>query len=232
MNNVNDKKIARIISWSDDDYGQPRKIVNVKLRDNNEVVLHNVDEVEWDRITEEELEYELSERNADVITTPEIREVVHGTVIGRVTPESRQGVCAERQTIIDRCRLADSIELCAWCQTYRGVDGFVIRLDADEFEATRHTGESHGICDECKSAQSVSIADMKKKRDARHDVTDNLKSDKTAQRRIMVLESALVNSESEIIKLKASLNTMRRQKNAYQASAVDLQTKLDEKAGM
>jgi len=71
-----------------------------------------------------------------------------------------------RETFIASCCKLDAVHLCAWCRSYvvRGYDGsefILIALKDDEFEKTRKTGESHGICKQCKDGQIAAIRDIK-----------------------------------------------------------------------
>ena len=154
------EKVARIVSWREsrdcfcDVDCTKTKIVEVVYRDGKAGTLYNVTDHQWEAVKAEELEYEITERNVET-------DVVCGS------PNAEQ---VRRETFIAQCRESDAIHLCAWCQSYtvRGHDGeehTLTRLEDGEFEATRKTGESHGICEQCKNGQLAACRDMKAKRE-------------------------------------------------------------------
>lgn len=102
-------------------------------------------EDEWKQIKAEEQQNELL-----VLSVPNPTPVVDRQALTPVNTHKHLGFSREEQINAYR-RMPDSFLLCAWCRCYvsRSTMDRVFSLTLDEFEATRHTGESHGMCKGC-----------------------------------------------------------------------------------
>ncbi|MEK0336065.1 MAG: hypothetical protein QQN41_01355 [Nitrosopumilus sp.] len=64
----------------------------------------------------------------------------------------------EIQQLIDSASIRHG--LCAWCKSYfnRQTGKAIHKLTDEQFEQTRHTGQSHGCCDSCGKTLKESTA--------------------------------------------------------------------------
>ncbi len=183
MTKQDQKKVAAILSWKDNDDAARSKSVTVRYRDDSETTLSNVGIGAWLRIKEEEFQHELDGLDAGMLDR----------IVSRYTRAT------DRESFISSCRRSDDYHLCAWCQCYVSKDDEIItlQLTPEEFEATRHTGESHGICKQCKDAQIAAKADMR----------NNHKSPPVDRQNLADVEAVRAADESLLDSLREQIST-------------------------
>lgn len=220
-NETERKKVAQITRW----WKRPRFIkdggdtfnAEVVFHDGETAVIHDMTDAEWKTVKAEELEHELAERNVERVRD-----------FGPFDAEQ-----VRRRTFIMSCRELYVAHLCAWCRSYfitgwGGEEYTLIRLEDDEFEATRTTGESHGCCKECRDGMLAACRDMKAEKTKNDTIPLEIRL-VAGQRDALLTKLRFANDEittlrSEYTDFKNDTEEIERERDA----AYDLSTDMDD----
>lgn len=195
MGNLNIDESFKIVSWfSTDSNGY---YVEIQYVDGTHASAW-VDAEDWKRIKEAELRYNIGE-------------------IGGVETVMGDIETARRRTFIAECRESGFVHLCAWCRSYvmQGYDGdehVLIALNDGEFEATRRTGESHGICQQCKDGQVAAQRDMK----------IEVEAEIASVTEVKIKAAIMAEATVKIDELRETVKKIERERNVAQEIAHDM----------